>query len=67
MDLFVKVQTQVIILNRLHVVCDLLRKIVRTQNLTIQAMNKDSVLSSNAIFEISKLTNYSEQYHYYFF
>lgn len=66
MDLFVKVQTQVIILNRLHVVCDLLRKIMRTQNLTIQALNKDSALSSNVIFEISKLSNYSEQHHLYF-
>lgn len=54
-DLFVKVQTQVIILNRLHVVCDLLRKIMRTQNLTIQALNKDSTLSPNAILEISKI------------
>jgi len=53
-DLFVKVQTQVVILNRLHVICDLLRKIIRTQNLTTLVLDKDSVLSSNSVFEISK-------------
>lgn len=56
MDLFVKVQTQVIILNRLHAICDLLRKILRTQSLTLQALDKENELSSNSIYEISKYT-----------
>lgn len=54
MDLFVKVQTQVVILNRLHAICDLLRKIMRTQSLTLQVLNKENVLSSQSLFEISK-------------
>lgn len=54
MDLFVKVQTQVIILNRLHAICDLLRKIMRTQSLTLQVLAKENELSSNSIYEISE-------------
>lgn len=54
MDLFVKVQTQVVILNRLHAICDLLRKIMRTQSLTLQVLDKENVLSSHSMFEISK-------------
>lgn len=54
MDLFVKVQTQVVILNRLHAVCDLLRKILRTQSLTLQMLNKENILSPNLMFEIGK-------------
>jgi len=54
MDLYGKVQTQVTILNRLHAICDLLRKIIRIQNLTLQALNKKTALSSSSIFEISK-------------
>lgn len=58
MDLFVKVQTQVIILNRLHTVCDLLRKILRIQSLTLQMLNKENILSPNSMFEISKYNLY---------
>ncbi|XP_025422652.1 uncharacterized protein LOC112692260 [Sipha flava] len=54
-DLFVQVQTQVIILNRLHAICDLLRKIMRTQSLTLQVLDKEIMLSSNFMFEIREL------------
>ncbi|XP_015372053.1 PREDICTED: uncharacterized protein LOC107167509 isoform X2 [Diuraphis noxia] len=54
-DLFVKVQTQVIILNRLHAICDLLRKIMRTQSLTLQALDKENVMSSHSMLEIREL------------
>lgn len=54
MDLFGKVQTQVIILNRLHATCDVLRKIVRVQSLTLQALDKENILSSHSLIEISK-------------
>ncbi|XP_026819932.1 uncharacterized protein LOC113558639 [Rhopalosiphum maidis] len=54
-DLFVKVQTQVIILNRLHAICDLLRKIMRTQSLTLQALDKENVMSSHSMLEIKEL------------
>lgn len=53
-DLFVKVQTQVIILNRLHAICDVLRKIMRTQSLTLQSLDKENIFSSQSLFEISK-------------
>jgi len=52
-DLFVKVQTQVVILNRLHAICDLLRKIMRTQSLTLQTLDKENVMSSHSMLEIS--------------
>lgn len=54
MDLFIKIQTQVTIINRLHAICDLLRKIMRTQSLTLLALNKENILSSTVIFEICK-------------
>ncbi|KAL5238330.1 hypothetical protein ACI65C_005740 [Semiaphis heraclei] len=54
-DLFVKVQTQVIILNRLHAICDLLRKIMRTQSLTLQILDKENVMSSHSMLEIKEL------------
>ncbi|KAL4135194.1 hypothetical protein QTP88_006834 [Uroleucon formosanum] len=54
-DLFVKVQTQVIILNRLHAICDLLRKIIRTQSLTLQAQDKENDISSHSMLEIKEL------------
>lgn len=53
-DLFVKVQTQVVILNRLHAICALLRKIMRTLSLTLQALDKENVISTHSLFEISK-------------
>lgn len=52
-DLFVKVQTQVVILNRLHASCDLLRKIMRTQSLTLQTLDKENVMSPHSMLEIS--------------
>jgi len=52
-DLFVKVQTQVVILNRLHAICDLLRKIMRTQSLTLQTLDKENVMSPHSMLEIS--------------
>ncbi|KAE9523971.1 hypothetical protein AGLY_015618 [Aphis glycines] len=54
-DLFVKVQTQVVILNRLHAICDLLRKIMRTQSLTLQTLDKENVMSSHSMLEIKEL------------
>ncbi|XP_050439179.1 uncharacterized protein LOC126844805 [Adelges cooleyi] len=54
-ELFLKVQTQVVILNRLHATCDLLRKITRTQSITLQAMDKENIISPNIIFEIKEL------------
>lgn len=54
MDLFIKVQIQVVILNRLHAICDLLRKIIRTQSLTMHILKKDIIISPNLMFEISK-------------
>lgn len=53
-DLFVKVQTQVNLLNKLNATCSLLRKILRTQSLTIQSLEKGYNLSSNSMYEISK-------------
>lgn len=53
-DLFVKVQTQVNLLNKLNATCSLLRKILRTQSLTIQSLEKGYNFSSNSMFEISK-------------
>ncbi|VVC29498.1 Conserved oligomeric Golgi complex subunit 5 [Cinara cedri] len=54
-DLFVKVQTQVILLNKLNATCGLLRKIMRTQILAIQSSEKGYNLSSNSMFEIKEL------------
>ncbi|KAF0772458.1 conserved oligomeric Golgi complex subunit 5 [Aphis craccivora] len=54
-DLFVKVQTQVVILNRLHAICDLLRKIMRTQSLTLQTLDKENVMSPHSMLEIKEL------------
>lgn len=34
--------------------CDILRKIMRIQSLTLQTLDKEIVLSSNSIIEISK-------------
>lgn len=53
-DLFVKIQTQVSTLNNLNAACDLLRKIKRTQSLTLQALDKEIKLSANSMLEISK-------------
>ncbi|XP_050527726.1 conserved oligomeric Golgi complex subunit 5-like isoform X2 [Daktulosphaira vitifoliae] len=52
-ELYAKVQTQVVILNRLHTTCDLLRKIMRIQNLSSNALGKENTLSQNIIFEIT--------------